>query len=191
MVILKSERGVNMEISNNLINIDFKIGRNIRLINNKYNPVRKEENAVAIEWMIKGKEALGDFLVRIGLRYNNLGKILRERLKSDLENIQKDAEKISRNNKQHLVPFKDKPLRDKDIEITVKWVKGKWRASFPSVNIVIPLSECKRRRLKYYWSLTFKQAIEIGYGALYWISASEVSDSKGLKTAEKFFGKIK
>jgi hypothetical protein len=120
MGILKSEKGVNMEISNNKIKIDFTIGGNIRLINNRYNLVRKEENVVAIEWMIKGEEALRDFLVRIGLRYNNLGKILRDRLKADLKSIQRDAENISRNARKHLVPFKSKPLKDKNVEVTVK-----------------------------------------------------------------------
>lgn len=191
MGILRSEKGVNMEIFNNQIKIDFTIGGNIRLINDRYNPVRKEKNAIAIEWMIRGEEALRDFLVRIGLRYNSLGKILRDRLKSDLKNIKKNAENISKNDRKRLVPFKNKPLKDKDVEVTVKWVKGRWRPSFPSINIVIPLSECTKRGQKYYWSLTFEEAIEIGYSTLYWISASEISESKGLKTAERILGRIR
>ena len=58
MAILKSEMGVNMDISNNKIKIDFTIGKNVRLINQRYNLVRKEENAVAIEWMIKRERVL-------------------------------------------------------------------------------------------------------------------------------------
>ena len=58
MAILKSEMGVNMDISNNKIKIDFTIGKNVRLINQRYNLVRKEENAVAIEWVIKRERVL-------------------------------------------------------------------------------------------------------------------------------------
>jgi len=189
MPILKSETGVNMEISNGKIRIDFIIGKNIRLVNENYNPVRNEKNAVAIEWMIKGEEALRDFFVRIGLQYNDLGKILRERLKSELQNIKKAADDISQDDRTRSVPFKEKPLKGKHIEVTVKWVKGKWRPSFPSVNIVIPLSECVKRGQKYYWDLTFEEAVEIGYKVLYWISASEISESKGFKTAKGILGK--
>lgn len=191
MSILKSEKGVNMEISNNTIKIDFTIGGNVRLINERYNPVRKEDNAIAIEWMIRGEEALKDFFVRIGLRYdNNLGKKLRDRLRSDLKSIYNHAEKISKNSRENSVPFKNKPLKDKDIEVTVKWVRGRWRDYYPSVNVVIPFSECTKRLQKYYWKLTFDEAIEIGYKILYWLSATEISESKGPKTAEGILGKI-
>ncbi len=62
--------------------------------------------------------------------------------------------------------------------------------AFPTINIVIPLSECVKRAQKYTWSLTIEEAIEIGYTTLYWISASEISEGKRLKTAEGILGKI-
>ncbi|TKJ44429.1 hypothetical protein CEE36_01420 [candidate division TA06 bacterium B3_TA06] len=187
---LKSEERVDMEMVADEVKISLQVGGNVRLINKKYNMVRKEESAIGIEWMIKGEEALRDFLVRIGLKYNGLGKILRDRLKDDLKNIEVDAERITMSGKECLVPIKNKPLKDKQIEITIKWVKGKWRKAFPAINIVIPLSEYTKRGQKYEWRLTVEEAIEIGYTTLYWISASEISEGKGLKTAEGILGKI-
>ncbi|MDI6814842.1 MAG: hypothetical protein QMC90_01990 [Dehalococcoidales bacterium] len=63
------------------------------------------------------------------------------------------------------------PLEDREIVITFKRVKGRWRKSFPV-------------------SMELEEAVEIGYKMLYWISASDVSEQKGLKTAELIVGKI-
>ena len=187
---LKSENGVEMDIADSEVKVNFVIGGNVRLVNKNYHPVRKVEKAVAVEWMIRGEEALKDFLGRISLRYNKLGEILKERLKNDLSNIKKAAENISKSNRKQLVPFTDKPLKDKEIIITVKWVKGTWRVSFPTINVVVALKECKRSRKKYQWRLELEEAAEIGYKVLWWITASEISESKGLKTAEGILGKI-
>ncbi|MDI6814841.1 MAG: hypothetical protein QMC90_01985 [Dehalococcoidales bacterium] len=55
---LKSENGVEMGISGSKVQLNFTVGKNVRLINEEHNPVRKAENAVAVEWMVRGEEAL-------------------------------------------------------------------------------------------------------------------------------------
>ena len=187
---LKSENGVEMEIFNSEVRLNFTVGGNVRLINKDHKPVRKVENAIAVEWMIRGEEALKDFLGRISLRYNKLGKTLKERLKNDLTNIKRSAENISKINKKQRPICKDQPLKDREIIVTVKWVKGRWRPSFPAVNIVIPFKDCRRLGEKYRVSLELEDALEIGYKVLYWITSSEISEGKGLITAEGILGKI-
>jgi len=189
-MLLKSEEAVDMNIKNDKIKFELIIGSNIQFINKNYNTVRSFNNAIAVEWMIRAEEALKDFLVRLGLRYGDLGKIFRKRIKKEKKSINKNAKKLKKLRRQ-LIPFKEKPLKHRNIEIYIKNVKGMYRPNFPTVNIFMPFSECKKARQKYYIILSPKEAIEIGYKILFWLSVTEVSESKGFKTAEDILGKIK
>lgn len=188
-MLLKSENGVEMIIDKNIIKIRLEIGGNVRLVNEYYNSIRKIENAKYLEWMIKGKEALNDFLNRISLRYeNNLGKELREKLRQDKDKIIEDGKKIREDEKEKQVPIISSSLKERDIDITVKWVAGMWRDYFPSINVVMPLKECKKLRKSYELRLTMEEAIKLGYDILYWISASEIAEQKDWTTAESILG---
>lgn len=93
---LKGENGVEMGISNGEVRFNFALGGNVRLINQDYNPVRKAQNAVTVEWMVRGEEALRDFMGRISLRYSELGSTLKQRLKNDLNSIRKKVRSFLR-----------------------------------------------------------------------------------------------
>jgi type I restriction enzyme M protein len=185
---LKSEVGVEVDLSDD-VKISLTVGKNVRLINEDYNPVKKEENARAIEWMIKGGEALRDLLSRVALRYNNLGGILRERLRNNVNRIKDDAKELQNRQRIH-VPFKEKPLKNKNVEVTIKWVKGRWIPKYPSVNIVIPFNECRKTDGKYLWKLSIKEVIELAYRVLYFISVSDTFEGKDLETAQGILGDV-
>jgi len=94
--------------------------------------------------MVRGEEALRDYLGRLSLRYQNLGEMLKERLKKDLSDIEKIAKEISATSDEKGVVREDRLFEDGEIRVTVKRVKGKWRKSFPAINVVFPLSGCKQ-----------------------------------------------
>ncbi|MBA7608407.1 hypothetical protein ES703_15584 [subsurface metagenome] len=186
-----------MKISNDQVTFDLLIGGNVQfLIADNYNNVRAPEGAKSIEWMIAGEEALKDILVRIDLRRGDLGPKLNKRLVSERDSLQEKAHEISEivSRKEKRLIIKDALHGGKGVNITVKTVQGKWRACYPTVNIVIPLANCRKRRtqkgLKYYFKLPVETAIELAYKVLYWITATEISESKGPKTAETILGKI-
>lgn len=81
-------------------------------------------------------------------------------------------------------------MKDREILVTVKLVKGQWRKSLPTINVVFPLVDCKELRGKYQVSLKLQDAIEIGYRVLYWITICDISEEKGLKTAGVFLAKF-
>lgn len=187
---LKSENGVELEVYDHSVTLNFTVGQNIRLVNEKYNSVKKLESAVAVEWMVRGEEALRDYLGRLSLRHENLGETLKRRLKEDLNSIKTIANNISTTDDEKGVIQEDKLFENKEIMITVKRVKGRWRKSFPAVNVVFPLKNCKQVGEKYQVKLDFQEAVEIGYKILFWITCSDLSENKGFETAELILGKI-
>lgn len=187
---LKGENGVELEVHDHSVTLNFTVGQNIRLINEKYNSVKKLESAVAVEWMVRGEEALRDYLGRLSLRHENLGETLKRRLKEDLNSIKTIANNISTTDDEKGVIQEDKLFENKKIMITVKRVKGRWRKSFPAVNVVFPLTDCKQVGEKYQVKLDFQEAVEIGYKILFWITCSDLSENKGFETAELILGKI-
>jgi len=197
MIHLKGEQMVEMGILNGEVTFDLSIGKNVQFLKaDNYTTTRASKNATSIEWMIAGGEALKDILVRIDLKRGYLGQDLKKRLVSEWASIQEKASEIS-----NIVSRGEKKLintdilhKGKDICITVKTVKGKYRPCYPTVNIVIPLNLCKEKKiqkgLKYYVKLSVDTAIELAYKVLYWITATEISESKRAKTAEMILGKL-
>lgn len=197
MIRLKGERRVEMEISNDQVTFDFLIGGNVKFLEaDDYHTLRAPELAKSIEWMIAGGEALKDILVRIDLRRGDLGPRLKERLVSERNTLRQKASEISEivSKEEKKLIIKDTPHGGKGVSITVKTVEGKWRKCYPTVNIVIPLDNCRKRRtqrgLKYYFKLPAEVAVELAYKVLYWITVTEFSESKRPKTAEMILGKI-
>jgi len=196
MMRLNGERGVAMEISSNNVTFDLPMGGNVQFLSDDcYNTVRGVKGAKFIEWMIAGEEALKDILVRINLRRGDLGPRLKKRLISEWDALQKNANKISK-----IVSKEENTLIEKDsvkegVSVTVKTVEGKYRKCYPTVNILIPLDKCRRSRtqkfLKYNFKLPVNDAIELAYKVLYWITVTEISESKGPKVAETILGEIK
>jgi hypothetical protein len=141
--------------------------------------------------MIKGSEALQDFLSRIALRYDkHLGNELRQKISEDKEKIISEGKKILNSERNNKIEVKFVSIADKEIQITIKWVKGMWRDFFPAMNIVFPIKNCRVFGKTHHIYLTLEEAKTLGYDILFWISASEIADKKDWTTAEKVLGKL-
>lgn len=187
------EERASLRVLNSEVLVSLKVNKNIPLVNQNYNRVRKPESAVAIEWQIKGEEVIRVFLAQLAPRFpNNLYKVLKDRLKSEVVSLGEKTEMIKNADRGIKVPIEDRinvvKDEEKDVKITIKW-GGKYRVHYPTVNIVIPLTECKHMVKRYQWHLKFNEAIEVVYKAIFWISASELSESKGLNMVRVVFGK--
>jgi hypothetical protein len=185
MVEVKLEEKASLQVMNGEVLISFKVNGNIRLVNQKYNKVPvNSKNAVAIEWQIRGEEAIRVFLAQLAPRFSgNLFEELKNKLRLEITKLKQEAE-ILKNSGEKIQVVN----RINQVEIVIKR-GGRYQKHYPTVNIVIPISECKYGGKKYRWSLTFDKTIELVYKAIFWISVSELSVSKGLDTIGVIFGK--
>jgi len=183
---------IGLEIEDETATFTLNTGSNVRLVNESYNMVKKPESAVYLEWMIRGDESLKDLLFRLGLRADNLGKKFKEKLKEDMPAIRGLAKELSQDTPKDRKIFREDEDLPQETKITLKWIKGGYGThTFPAINIVIPVSKCRKvRGDNYVWKLSMIDLTKIGYKTLYWISVSDIYKKGKLDVAPSILGKM-